>query len=222
MTKNRGLVERTTAGLHAALIEEIPPVLTDASVLDIGCGTGAWLERLADLHFSNLYGVDLDVQQVKSERAKILQFNLDWDELPKFDIEQFDLITAIELIEHLENPGRLFFHISKLLKPNGHVLLTTPNIHSLIARLRFLLTSRLRGFDEKGDPTHIHPVYLTSLERVLLRYDFEIVKISTYPKRGSITSRKTLSLVSYLLSFLLSDELSGDNLFLLIRRRNLA
>jgi 2-polyprenyl-3-methyl-5-hydroxy-6-metoxy-1,4-benzoquinol methylase len=221
MMKNRDLIERTKEGLHASLVEEIPPVSTDASVLDIGCGTGAWLERLADLHFSNLYGVDLDIQQVKSERANISQLNLDKDELPNFGINQFDLITAIELVEHLENPGRLFFHISKLLKPNGYVLLTTPNIHSLIARLRFLLTGRLRGFDEKGDPTHIYPVYLTGLERVLLRYELEIIKISTYPKKGSITSRKALILVSYLLSYFLNDDLSGDNLFLLIRHRDL-
>lgn len=221
MTTKQGLIERTKQGLHAALIEELPPVAAEASILDIGCGTGAWLERLADLHFSNLYGVDLDLQQVKSERAKIFQLNLDQDEIPSFGIEQFDLITAIELIEHLENPGRLFFHISTLLKPDGYILLTTPNIHSLIARLRFLLSGQLRGFDEKGDPTHIYPVYLKCLKRILLRYDLEIVKISTYPKRGSITSRKALMLAAHILSFLLDDELSGDNLFLLIRRRNL-
>jgi 2-polyprenyl-3-methyl-5-hydroxy-6-metoxy-1,4-benzoquinol methylase len=214
------LVERTKSGLHSALSSELPSLPQDASILDIGCGTGAWLERLAVLGYSNLYGVDLDIEQFATDKAKGFQLNLDHDNMPDFDIEKFDLITAIEFIEHLENPGRLFVHISRLLKPDGYALITTPNIHSLIARLRFLLSVRLKAFDEKGDPTHIYPIYLPCLERILPRYDLQVIKISTYPKKGSIVSGKFLNLAGSLLSYFLEDKFSGDNLFILIRRCN--
>lgn len=216
------LIERAKVGLHDALSKELPDMSSNAPVLDIGCGTGAWLERLAEIGFSNLYGVDLDIEQFQSISAKAFCLNLDSDEIPEFGIDQFELITAIELVEHLENPGRLFTHISRLLSPNGYVLITTPNIHSMVSRLRFLLTGRLRGFDDKGDPTHINPVYITSLERILERYGLTITSRTTYPKKGSITSRTGLKLMAYILSFVLGDDLSGDNMFLLIRRANLS
>lgn len=218
MVKN-SLAEYTRPGLHSALIEELPEVSQDASILDIGCGTGAWLERLAELNYSALYGIDINMEQFQSNRAKGFQLNLDCDEIPGFGVDRFDLITAIELVEHLENPGRLFRHISNLLAPSGYALVTTPNIHSLIARLRFLLSGRLKGFDEKSNQDHIYPVYLPCLERIIDRYSLEIVRISTHPKRGSTISRGSLRLASYLSSFFLEDKFSGDNLFLLIQRR---
>lgn len=172
------LVERTTKGMHAELIkviEEIPEINSNLSVLDIGCGTGAWLERLASKGYHALYGIDLDVSQVATDKAAILQANLDNDELA-FDDKKFGLISAIEVIEHLENPVRLFHYVAKHLDNNGFFLLTTPNIHSVLCRFRFLVTGELKQFDAKGDPTHIYPVLLTSLERILPRYQLELLR----------------------------------------------
>lgn len=219
------LVERTTRGMHTELIkviEEIPEINSNISVLDIGCGTGAWLERLATKGYHDLYGIDLDVSQVATDKAAILQANLDNDELA-FDDKKFGLISAIEVIEHLENPGRLFHYVAKHLDNNGFFLLTTPNIHSVLCRFRFLVTGELKQFDAKGDPTHIYPVLLTSLERILPRYQLEVFKKWSYPLAGgSITSRGVLKIVATLLSTLLPKVCPGDNLCLLIRKKNAA
>lgn len=210
------LVERTILGLHNSLIPEIPKPNTNASVLDIGCGTGAWLDKLGTIGFKNLHGIDIDTQQFKTERATVSRVNLDSDNL-HFD-SQFDLITAIEIIEHLENPGRIFSFVEKNLKPDGYFLLTTPNIHSLSCRLKFLVCGELASFDEKGDRTHIYPVLLQSLARILPRYSLEIVKQWAYPDRGSIIYRQSTQFISNLLELLLPNQTPGDTLCLLIQK----
>lgn len=211
------LLERTITGLHDDLVQLLPKLSYDAPVLDIGCGTGAWLERLANIGFLHLHGIDLDINQFKSNKATYSQANLDLDELGLED-KKFGLITAIEIIEHLENPGRLFYHVARCLEPNGYFLLTTPNIYSVGCRARFLITGKLSSFDEKGDPTHIYPVLLTSLHRILPRYSMEIVKQWGYPAEGSLISRPSTKILSALLERFLPNDNSGDTLCLLIRK----
>ena len=210
------LTERTISGLHDSLIPELPQIKHSLSVLDIGCGTGAWLDKLAKHGFNHLQGIDIDTQQFQTDRATVSRMNLDCDNL-NFD-SQFDLITAIEIIEHLENPGRIFNFVKNNLKQDGYFLLTTPNIQSISCRLKFLISGKLASFDEKGDATHIYPVLLQSLERVLPRYSLEIVKQWGYPYKGSMIYRKSTQLVSRLLESVLPNKIPGDTLCLLIQK----
>lgn len=218
MLKNQ-FQEWTIQGLHDALVQSLPNLSYDTPVLDIGCGTGAWLERLANIGFSHLHGVDLDIKNFKTDKATCSQANLDFDDLG-LGTKEFGLITSIEVIEHLENPGRLFYHVANHLAPNGYFLLTTPNIHSLDCRLRFLITENLKSFDSKGNQEHIYPVLLTSLHRVLPRYSLEIVKKWGYPAKGSLISRPSTKMISTLLEMFLRNENPGDSLCLLIGKTN--
>lgn len=212
------LSERTIDGLHSALAEHLPKLGPNTVALDIGCGSGAWLERLSGIGFRYLHGIDLNVQQFHATGATCSRINLDHEEIDLGE-QKYGLISAIELVEHLENPGRLFTLVSTYLDDDGYFLLTTPNIHSLRCRLKFLLTGRLASFDEKGDPTHIYPVLLTSLRRLLPRYSLEIVKSWSYPDRGSFIFRRPIKMLSAGLGLILPNEVPGDTLCLLIRKR---
>ncbi|MEW6491140.1 MAG: class I SAM-dependent methyltransferase [Cyanobacteriota bacterium] len=216
MSENQ-LVERTISGLHNALIQSLPQLSYDIPVLDIGCGTGAWLERLANIGFTQLHGVDRDIQQFKTQKATCSQVNLDFDDLGLGN-KSFGLITAIEIIEHLENPGRLFYHVSRHLDESGYFLLTTPNIHSISCRLKFFVTGKLASFDEKGDPTHIYPVLLYCLNKILQRYSLEVTKKWGYPEKNSIIYRQSTQIISSLLESVLPQESTGDTLCLLIQK----
>ena len=211
------LLERTVPGLHEALIQSLPKLSYDTPILDIGCGSGAWLERLAKAGYNSLHGIDQDVNQFETKKATCSAANLDYDDLGLGN-QKFGLITAIEVIEHLENPGRIFYHVAKHLEPDGYFLVTTPNIHSVGCRLRFLVTGNLKSFDSKGDQTHIYPVLLTALNRVLPRYSLKIVKKWGYPAKGSLISRPSTQIIASLLEAIFPNPDPGDTLCLLIQK----
>jgi 2-polyprenyl-3-methyl-5-hydroxy-6-metoxy-1,4-benzoquinol methylase len=216
------LKERTIGGLHEALVKKVsslnlPP---DTSVLDLGCGTGAWLSRLKEQGFTQLAGIDRDITQAGFSKAAYFAADFDRDQMPDLPAGKYDLITAIELLEHLVNPGHLFSITERLLSPRGHLLLTTPNIHSTICRLRFLLTGKLKQFDEKGDLTHIYPVLLSALQRVLPRYNLSIVDLWPFPESGEspTTVSRTLKTCSTILRRLVPASVEGDVVCMLISR----
>jgi SAM-dependent methyltransferase len=210
-----GLEEWTLAGLHDALAASLPLLPREAAVLDLGCGTGAWLARLRRLGFRDLCGVD---KRADINVAGVIHFQRDLGEKDwGLASRKFSLISAIEVLEHLENPGFFFERVATHLRPGGYFLFTTPNIQSLNSRLKFLLTGRLPQFDEKSEPTHVSPVLLAALRRVLPRHGLRIERVWGYPQRGSLTSRALTRLASVLLSPFLREDVPGDVMCVLAR-----
>ena len=211
------LTERTLQGLHGHLISRLPAISSDAPVLDVGCGTGAWLKRLSVAGFTNLWGIDRNLSALGFTGAKTEVTDLDADVLP-FSGQRFELITAIEVVEHLENPGRLYRLFSALLSDTGIALVTTPNIHSLVSRLRHLVKGKLGQFDEKGDPTHVAPLLLDGVARILTRYELAVSARWGYPEKGSVIHRRPFLLAAQILATVLPDTVPGDTLCMVIRR----
>ena len=211
------LKERANIGLHDFLFKLITAeklYVPQMPLLDIGCGSGAWLSRFPDA--SIRIGLDLDVAQFGAPNAQAFPLNIDnyigeiWG--------NFQLITAFEIIEHLENPGNLFRLIRANLAIGGLAVLSTPNIHAMPARIKYLLSGRLPHFDNKSDATHIYPVYMENLERVIHRYGFAVQSVHAFPEKGSnIYSGGILTLYKFFQHFL-PDQLRGDNLVVVIKR----
>lgn len=215
-------LERSVIGLHESLIPKLLALCDrDAAVLDVGSGTGAWLDRLARHGFSDLTGVDKDVDQVTAASSHFLQCDLDsmfdWP-VPE---RAYRLITAIELIEHLSNIGHFLDQVKKLLDPNGFLLITTPNILSIAARMRHFLLADMKQFGDLGDQTHLFPVVLGTFPRLLERHDLELIECWGYPGNGeTLTSRPIANFVTTLFRLFLREPIPGDVLCMLIRRVN--
>ena len=217
------LAELAQAGLHESLIEKVLqiPVNRETSVLDLGCGSGAWLARLARHGFTDLRGVDNGsmVPMAAGSGYTCSQADLDHPDLGLGDAK-FGLITAIEVIEHVENPGHLLGHVRRHLAADGYFLLTTPNVHSVRARVRFAITGKLAGFDRTNapfEPTHIYPVFITCLDRLLPRYGLETVQRWTYSPIGGSGSRLAAQIVAALCAAALPNQYPGDLLCVLVR-----
>lgn len=213
------MIERAVGGLHEHLygLLEARADFQRGSILDVGCGTGAWLCRVRALGFERLVGIDY-VQPDQVENLDLRQ--LDIDKAPGCDLGQHDVVTCIEVIEHIENIGRLLDLISAGLRQEGVAIITTPNIESLRARVRGLATGRIPFFDEKSDPTHLCPILRDSLQKMLRRRGLFIKEIYQYPpaRRHSLMFGKWVTSLANLLRALLLDELYGDNTIYFIRR----
>lgn len=115
--------------LDQALITHLPP---EGHVLDLGCGTGANLERLLalGLPFAAYTGVDLSPDMLAQARARFdhvanadfQQLDLLADPLPE---GPFDLIVSTWAFEHLPDPEAVVTKAWTRLRPGGHVVLLT-------------------------------------------------------------------------------------------------
>lgn len=216
---NKALKERANEGLHHfvyAWLQQADRLTGVQSVLDIACGTGAWLQRLKNAGVPNLMGIDLDTRQFGLDGVEAMAVNI--DEYQGGPWGTFEMVTALEIIEHLSNPGHLLAIARQNLAPGGYLVLSTPNIHGLPARLRFLLKGRLNHFDDKSDATHIYPVYHENLQRLADRYGFEIVQQGHFPEKGYNTYSRGTVWAAKILQPFLGDAIPGDNLLYLLRK----
>ncbi|HDS29578.1 MAG TPA: class I SAM-dependent methyltransferase, partial [Firmicutes bacterium] len=98
--------------------------------LDLGCGEGYGSKMLAG-RAESAVGVDIDdkaiAHAVENYQADNLKFVAsDVCDLP-FDDNEFDAVVSFEVIEHIVNPKRMLEEIARILKPDGILLLSTPN-----------------------------------------------------------------------------------------------
>ena len=142
-----------------ALSKIVAKVPRGALVLDIGCGSGMMGRYLAEHSECVVDGVDIDPQAVELARAKYRKvgvFNLEHDSLlTMFASEAYDCIVMADVIEHIVHPEQLFEDVKKLLKPDGVLLFSIPNITHLAAGLELVLGK----FDYQNsgllDATHV-------------------------------------------------------------------
>ncbi|MBI1842636.1 MAG: class I SAM-dependent methyltransferase [Verrucomicrobia bacterium] len=105
--------------------------------LDIGAGAGQLVEM-----FRKEFGVETRVcdytdKLMKAPAQKVEIANLNEEGLPYPD-GHFDVVTATEVVEHLEHYRETLREIHRVLRPGGLAILSTPNILNLKSRLRFL------------------------------------------------------------------------------------
>jgi ubiquinone/menaquinone biosynthesis C-methylase UbiE len=105
--------------------------------LDIGAGHGGLIKRMKSLLKVDSRVCDYTDALMKLPDQKVDIANLNHDPLP-YANATFDVVTATEVIEHLEDYRRVLREIYRVLKPGGVCILSTPNILNLNSRLRFL------------------------------------------------------------------------------------
>jgi SAM-dependent methyltransferase len=174
----RGLRIHAAPNLHddcIALIKQISS-LKGANVLDIGAGEGAFSQRLIDEGFE-VQAVDFQEDRFRAN-AECQRVDLNTDFHDKWTNE-FDLIVAIEVIEHLFNPRHFINNCLRVLKSNGYLLLTSPNTENWISRIRFLRDGCFMWFDESDYHSygHITPVFSWQIAHICEELGAELVSV---------------------------------------------
>lgn len=109
------------------------PMSKDARILDLACGNGKLLFFFKKNNYKNLVGIDISPDQVALARqvvTDVVQGNI--LEYLEQNLASYDLITAFDIIEHFHKDEVLQFldGCFAALKPNGRLILQTPNADS--------------------------------------------------------------------------------------------
>ena len=102
----------------------------NARILELGCGRGIFLEFLKKNEYKNIFGIDISEEQI--EIAKSQNLNVDEINIEEYldkNVEKYDMIFAIDLIEHFSKDEliSLFDGIYKNLNIGGTFIFHTPN-----------------------------------------------------------------------------------------------
>jgi 2-polyprenyl-6-hydroxyphenyl methylase/3-demethylubiquinone-9 3-methyltransferase len=168
-------------------------------VLDVGCGAGLLAEPLARLGGA-VTGLDAAAENIAAARAHAAQSGLAIiyraGELSQLSGEKFDLVTCLEVIEHVANPGAFVEGLAGMLADGGLLVVSTPN---RTARSRLALIAIGEGTGRIPRGTHDWDKFLTPDELTTLLADAGL----------EVIDRRGLAL-SPAKGFVLSDDLGLD------------
>ena len=103
--------------------------LEGKTALDVGCGAGLLAEPLARLG-ATVTGIDASPEVIAAARdhAAAMEFDIDYRAADVLALEgRFDLITCMEVIEHVADPAVFIAALARRLAPGGLLILSTPN-----------------------------------------------------------------------------------------------
>lgn len=204
----------TNIGLHEFVAERVVGRYAGPGIraADLGSGPGAMAARLHTFG-CNVLAVD---RTAEGFEAGLPHAELDFDQndfASGLGPASFDLVTAIEVIEHVESPIGFLRNVGRLLAPGGIAVITTPNVDSLPARVKFMLTGKIRTMDEFSEPTHISPIFWDLLRRQFLsRAGVRLREHLLFPPNGYQLSRKPIAWTFRIIGAAFSgDSVLGDN-----------
>lgn len=170
--------------------------LTGKRAVDIGCGAGLLCEPLARLGAA-VTGIDAAAENIGVARTHAAQSGLAIDyragSVELLAGERFDLVTSMEVIEHVTDPAALVAGLAGALADDGLMILSTPN-RTAMSRLAMITVGEGSGMIPKG--THDWSKFLTPEELTVLVEDaglkvIDISGLSFSPGQGFAVSDDT-------------------------------
>jgi len=107
--------------------------ITGGSLLEIGCGMGYFL-KTASKHFPYRAGIEMAEEAANAASRWADEMTLGTLETYKKD-KRFDLVVALQVIEHVPDPLAFLERCRELIKDGGHLLITTPDMGSPLRRI---------------------------------------------------------------------------------------
>ncbi|MDX1952230.1 MAG: class I SAM-dependent methyltransferase [Verrucomicrobiota bacterium] len=167
---NKGREQR---GLQSRkILESLVRYKTSGQLLDIGAASGILIEQAEKLGF---HCIGIEPSRSLAQAAIANGFNVRLGTFPHESVRgPFDIITLVDVLEHVPHPGELLKNIANHLSPTGFGVLTTPNVESWMARF---LKSKWWHFRV----AHIGYFSPATLTRLMESADLEIIETSSPP-----------------------------------------
>lgn len=158
------------------IIQNIKP---DSTILDVGCSGGNLGQAIKQGRAgTKVVGIEIDKDDAK-RAEKLLDavyvVNLEHEPVPDLLQEQrFDYVIFCDVIEHLVRPVETLKKVKKLLKPNGKVLFSIPNMAHMSVRLMVLAGHFEYGETGLLDKTHLHYYDQAEIYRIFAEAGYDI------------------------------------------------
>jgi len=155
-------------------IERIAALRPGGRLLDVGSAHGELL-YLAEQRGFEAFGVELNEGTARASAAAGLRvFNGRLEDAP-YEPGSFDVVHLGDLIEHVPEPGALVRTVAGLLRPDGLLVVATPNHDAFFPAATFWLFRRLGvPWSHPTPPHHLHQFSVRSLHRLLEREGFAV------------------------------------------------
>jgi len=119
---------------RSKLINEELRATKEMKILDVGCGIGYMAEIFSKRGFRNVFAMDISVNSLKfasKRNPKALFVVGDVLKLPYKD-NSFDCVVTSEVMEHVKDGNPFVKELSRITKPGGQIILTTPSIDGIL------------------------------------------------------------------------------------------
>jgi SAM-dependent methyltransferase len=151
-----------------------PPPDGDDALLDVGCGFGYLLEGFQE-RFA-LYGIDLSAHAVRETKARLAGATVaesNVEERVPFR-RKFQVILAVNVIEHLHDPAAGVANIGRALVPGGLCVVHLPTVNNVLNRVIY-------RFTYAKDPTHVFRPSGDQVVELFRSADLEVLEQSYAP-----------------------------------------
>jgi 2-polyprenyl-3-methyl-5-hydroxy-6-metoxy-1,4-benzoquinol methylase len=163
------IVRKRTLTAKRTLIEKITSS-TSGSILDIGCGTGAFLNEMQTANWQ-ITGLEPD-----DAARKIAKDQYQINALPSHEIftitpGSYDVVTMWHVLEHVHELQAYMQQIHNLLKPHGKLFIAVPNYTSYDAAV---YKEYWAAYDV---PRHLYHFSPKSIEQLIIPYGFKLIQM---------------------------------------------
>ncbi|MBR9922306.1 MAG: methyltransferase domain-containing protein [Bacteroidetes bacterium] len=162
---------------------------TSLRILDVGAGHGAFSKTLHEMGYQvsacDLFPEAFHYDQIECKKVDITK------DFP-YESGSFDLVIAIEVLEHVLDHEVFFKEVNRILNPGGQFLASTPNILSVKSRFRFLFTGFYYSFKpleltNYNGLQHVNSRTLDQYNYIAIKHGFQAAEFRVDKKQRSST-----------------------------------
>ena len=169
--------------IHATVARLLNACGATGVLADVGCGTGGLVREVRG-RFAGIVGIDAVRYDGLPADVRFVRADLDTGRLP-LDDASADVTAAVEVIEHLENPRAFVRELTRITRPGGWIVITTPNQLSALSLLTLVVKGRFSAFQERDYPAHRTALLEIDLRRIAAECGLEDVHVE-YTRRGRV------------------------------------
>ncbi|MCK5901703.1 MAG: bifunctional 2-polyprenyl-6-hydroxyphenol methylase/3-demethylubiquinol 3-O-methyltransferase UbiG [Cocleimonas sp.] len=170
--------------LRLGYIEQYAGTLRGKKVIDIGCGGGILSESMA-LKGAQVTGIDMGETPLSVAELHSLDTGVDInyqqitaEEMAQQQAEGYDVVTCMEMLEHVPDPSSIIAACSQLVKPNGHIFFSTINRNPKAFALAILGAEYVLNMLPKGTHEYAKFIRPSELEAWGRQYGLNLHNVS--------------------------------------------